>query len=65
MLAKLYRVRPSQLLRSDPWDYYVDAMIGMEAMRESSAELKAFMQKSGGLGGGIAAAAHVAYKAAP
>lgn len=58
-------MRPSQLLKGDLWEYQIDLLLGSEAMRDSSADLKSFIQKHGGLAGGIAAAAHVAYKATP
>lgn len=65
MVARQFRVRPSQLLRGDLWEYQIDVILGMEAMRQSSSEFQSFLKSNKGLGGGIAAAAYAAFKAAP
>ncbi len=58
-------MRPSQLLRGDLWDYQIDVILGVEAMRDAKKDLEGFMKANKGLGAGIAAAAHVAFKAVP
>lgn len=65
MVAKQFRVRPSQLLRGDLWEYQIDVIIGAEAMRIQKEEFKLFLSQSKGLGGAISAAAHAAFKAVP
>lgn len=65
MVARQFRVRPSTLLQGDLWAYQIDVILGMEAMRTSNAEFGSFLKSNKGLGGGIAAAAYAAFKAAP